>query len=241
MAKKGEKKVMKVFAASKATKVLRRSPSFVTKARAGPHAKDKALPLSIVLRDLMGIAKTAREARVILNERRVIVNGKITKDQKMPIGFMDVISLPSISKHYIMVYNKKGKLDIHETDKPTFKLSRIQNKTMTNKGLQLNLHDGRNMIVNKNEYNTGGTLKLAIPQQKILEYYPMEEGNIAYVTGGKHAGDIAHIQSMLEGTQTRAPLVVLKSKNTEFQTRRNYVFILGTKTPSIKINEEDEA
>jgi small subunit ribosomal protein S4e len=238
MASKGESKTMKIFAASKAMRVRRRRPSFVTRARAGPHPKDTSVPLSVVLRDLMGIAKTQREVSVVLNERRVLVDGQVVRDPKRPLGFMDVLSLPSISKHYRVVYDKMRRLSLQETDKPSFKLCRIQNKTMTCKGLQLNLHDSRNILVAKDEYKTGGTLKVSIPDQKILEYYPLDAGSIAYVTGGQHAGEVATVQSILAGTRTREPLVVLKAKDLEFQTKKDYVFILGTKTPAIRLREE---
>lgn len=239
MARKGERKNKKVYSTRKAMRVIRNKPKLVTKASAGAHPISESMPLTIVLRDLMRIAKTAREAKIILNEGRVKVDGRKAKDPRMPIGFMDVISFPSISKHYRMLYNKKGQLTLNEMDKPGFKLCRIQNKTITKEGIQLNLHDSRNIIVKKDEYKTGGTIKLAIPEQKIKDYYPMTTGNIAYITGGQHAGEVAVIQKSIEGTQNRKPLLVMKGKNKEFQTIREYAFILGTKEPTIKLKEED--
>lgn len=238
MAKKGGSKVTKVYKASKVFKPKRRKPAFVTSVRPGPHPKDRSVALSVVIRDMLNLARTAREARVILREGRVKVDGKVVKDPRRGIGFMDVISIPAINKHYRVVYDETRRLTLRETNEPDFKLCRIQNKTMTKKGLQLNLHDGRNILVDKDEYKTGDTIKIAIPSQKILEHYPMKEGSIVYVFGGKHAGEVGNVVEILPGTLTREPLVTLKSGDKEFQTSKEYAFVIGTKTPAIKLEGE---
>ena len=66
----------------------------------------------------------------------------------------------------------------------------------------------------------------------------MEKGSVAYVIGGKHAGEVATIQDILPGTKSREPLVMLKSEKEEFQTPKEYVFVVGTKTPVIKLKGE---
>lgn len=238
MARKGGSKVTKVYKVSKVFKPKRRKPAFVTSVRPGTHPKGRSLALSVVIRDMLGLAKTTREARVILREGRIKVDGKVVKDPRRGIGFMDVISIPAINKHYRVVYDQMRRLALRETSEPEFKLCRVQNKTMTKKGLQLNLHDGRNILIKEGKYKTGDTLKVALPTQKILDRYPMEKGSIAYVFGGKHAGEMGNIVEILPGTLTREPLVTLKAGDKEFQTSKEYAFVIGTKTPAIKLEGE---
>src|SRR3989304_4822409 len=74
-----------------------------------------------------------------------------------------------------------------------WKLCRIEDKTTVRGGkIQINLHDGRNLLVPKNEYRTGTTLKLQLPGQKVLGHYELVPGAPTVITGGKHGGEGAH-------------------------------------------------
>jgi small subunit ribosomal protein S4e len=237
MARKGERKIMKVYTAPKTMRVKRNKPKLVTGIRCGPHNKKAAVPISVVLRDLLEVADNNREVKVMLNEGRVKVDGKTVKDERRAIGFMDVVSFPSISKHYRVVYDKKGRLVLEETDQPQFKLCKILNKTQIKKGFQLNLHDGKNLVSKEKKYAPGGTLKVSLPTLEVKDYYPMQEGSVAYVYGGTHAGETGTIKNIIPGTLVRDSLVVLETKQQEFQSRKDYVFVLGTKTPVIDLEE----
>jgi len=238
MANKGETKTMKRLNAPRTAKIKRKAGKFLVQTKCGPHAKDKSVSLLTILRDLLGLSKTSKEAKTILNEGKLLVDGVIVKDVRRPIGFMDVISLPSVDKFYRVVYDRHGRIALVEIDRRNsgFKLSKVTGKTRINKGVtQLNLHDGKNMLVEKDTYSVGDVLKLSIPDQKIMDSYPLKEGSIAYVTGGKHAGQTATIKGIVEGTMNRNPLAVLQEKENEFQTRKNYVFVLGVKEPAVKL------
>ena len=64
--------------------------------------------------------------------------------------------------------------------------NQIKNKTTIKDGLtQLNLHDGRNIVLKKEEsnvtrYSTHDTVKISIPDQKILEKYELKIGNYGF-------------------------------------------------------------
>jgi small subunit ribosomal protein S4e len=238
MASKGEPKTMKRLNAPRTAKVLRKTSTYLVRTHAGPHAKQASVPLIIILRDMLGFAKTKHETKVILNENKLFVDGVIAKDIHRPVGFMDVISLPSVDKFYRVVYDRKGRIALVEIDRKSssFKLSKVTSKAKVAKGrTQINLHDGRNILVDKDAYGIGDVLKLSIPDQKVLDSFPLKEGSIAYVTGGKHAGETGTVKDIVDGTMVRAPLAVLQGKDKEFQTRKEYVFVLGVKEPAIKL------
>lgn len=54
----------------------------------GPHKMRECLPLSIFLRNRLKYALTYDEAKKILNQRLVKVDGKIRSDKTYPAGFM---------------------------------------------------------------------------------------------------------------------------------------------------------
>lgn len=236
MAKKGEKRVRKRLNASKVIPVPKKGSRFIVKASPGPHSIENSVPLLVVIRDMLKLADNAKEAKKIIHTGKILIDGKIVKNASYPVGFMDVISIPSINKFYRVLYDKKGRIVLSEIEasNSSFKLSRIKNKTVIKGGkTQLNLHDGKNLLTDK-KYKVGDVLKIELPKMKILDHFTLEKGNIAYITGGKHAGEIATIDDIIPGTMTRRPMVRLKSPNKHFETRKEYVFVVGTKEAVIK-------
>jgi len=238
MASKGESKSTKRLAAPKVAKIKRKGQKFVVRASRGPHSVKSSIPLTVAARELLGIVDNVREMKAVLNEGKVMVDGKAVKDHRLPVGFMDVISFPSVNKYYRVLYDAKGRLEPKEIDakQSVFKLCRIQGKTIVKGGkTQLNLHDGKNLLYDK-KCAAGDVIKVELPTLRVMDYYPLTEGSVAYVTGGKHAGEVATIKSIVAGTQMRRPLAVLEKGEETFETRRDYVFVLGVKEPAIKVD-----
>ena len=69
--------------------------------------------LLIVVRDILKVADNAREAKIIINNGDILVDGRARKDYKFPVGFMDVISLPKSKKVYRVLPDHKGRLVLH--------------------------------------------------------------------------------------------------------------------------------
>ncbi|MFB6076430.1 MAG: S4 domain-containing protein, partial [Candidatus Aenigmatarchaeota archaeon] len=71
-----------------------------------------------------------KEAREILNNGDVLVDGKIKKDYKYPVGIFDVVEFPKIEKSLRVVPSKKGfKLVEIEKSEKNKKLCKIRDKT----------------------------------------------------------------------------------------------------------------
>jgi len=237
MASKGETKIRKRLNAPRTMNIKRKGDRFIVKSASGPHAIEHSVPITVVLRDMLGLASNMREVKRILVDGKVFIDGKAIKDPHHPVGFMDVFTIPSVNKFYRVAYDTKSRIKLLDIDprNSQFKLSKIKNKTILKKGkVQLNLHDGKNILSDK-ECKTGDVLKLGGPSLKIVDMFPMQKGNIAYVTGGKHAGRTAIIEELVPGTAAREPLAILKDGEEEFQTRKDYVFVIGTKEPAIKL------
>ncbi|OYT61977.1 30S ribosomal protein S4e [Thermoplasmatales archaeon ex4484_30] len=227
---------LKRLKAPRSWKIERKVAKWAVKPSPGPHPVERSIPLLFVVRDYLRLADVGREAKKIIASRKVLVDGKARRDYKFPCGLMDVISLPEINEHYRVLFDARGVLRLVKIDEEhaKWKLCRIEGKTMVRGGkIQLNLHDGRNIVTEKNEYKTGDVLKISVPEQEILEHIPMQKGYLAMIIGGKHAGEIAKIEEIVV---TRSPLPnIVKLEN--ITTIKPYVFPIGKEEPLIRLPE----
>jgi small subunit ribosomal protein S4e len=218
---------------------------WVVKPASGPHSLENCLPLTLVLRELLGVAKTKKEAGMILSQGKVIVDGKKRLKTDFPIGLMDVISLPDLNKFYRVLPSDKGlSLSSISKSEADFKLSRVEDKTTVSGGVQVELHDGSNLLVkvadpkNPTEvtYETFDALKLSLPDKQVVAVLQTKVGNLAVITGGKNIGKMGKIVEIekTEAKKRRQALAVIEDANgAKYQTILNYVFSLGEKEPLI--------
>ncbi|HEV8595730.1 MAG TPA: 30S ribosomal protein S4e [Thermoplasmata archaeon] len=231
------KKHLKRLPAPRAWKLARKEFVWAYKPRAGPHAAEACLPLAMVLREALGLVDNAREAERVIFSRQILVDGRPIADPKFPVGLMDVVTLVPMKASYRMLLDGRGKLALVPIDaaEAAWKLCRVQDRgTVPGGKAQLRFHDGRTLLLGKHEYATGTTLKVAVPGQKILGQLPMTEGNIALLTGGQHAGQLVHLARVEKTRNPRANLVHFKEG---FSTIVDYVFVVGTETPEIRVPE----
>lgn len=241
MANMGSRKHLKRFKAPKMWPIDTKEDTWTTKTSAGPHALDASIPLVMVLRDILGLADNAREAKIILNNNEVLVDGTPRKDHRFPVGFMDVVSIPKINKYFRVLQDNKGRLVLHEIEEKdsTFKLVNIDNKTTIKGGkTQLNLHDGRNVITD-DDYKTGDVLLLNIPDQKVSDSIKFEEGSLGLITGGKHIGEVGKIVQINVTQSSKSNTVLIETEEGSFLTLARYVFVIGTDKPVISLLGDD--
>ncbi len=223
-------KHLKRLATPRSWTVPRKTNVYTTKPRAGPHAIERAVPLATVLRDYLDVAATGREARTAIGAGKVHVDGRVVKDPKFPVGFMDVVNIPSLKQSWRVVLDHKARLRFAEVPEKDagWKLAQIDGKTTVKGGkTQLNLHDGRNLLVKKDDYKTGDVLRLELPTQKITGHFPIGEGAEVFVTGGQHAGEVAPIATIEVTRSHKANLVHLKDGEKTFTTIKPYAFPIG--------------
>ena len=224
---------LKRLSAPRSWHVKRKGITFMTRPLPGGHTKDHSMSLTSVMRTLLKVAKTSKEVKYILNNKTVLVDGKRRKEPKFPVGLMDVITFPDLKESYRMTMDNKGRLVCMKTsDKEAgFKLSRIRSKTKLSKGkTQLNMLDGRAIIVDKDTYKTGDVLALELPSQKIKEHLKLDKKQSVLLIGGKHAGESGKIEEIKENK------LIYKNKDNEMiETLKKYAFVIGGAEPLIKI------
>ena len=128
MAKMGSRKHLKRYKAPKSWPIHPKEDTWTVKPSAGSHSIDKAIPLTLVIRDVLKLADNSREAKRIINSGNVLVDGRVVKDYKFPVGFMDVIEIPKTEESYRVLLDRKGRLQLDLIDDSSAKLSKIVNK-----------------------------------------------------------------------------------------------------------------
>ncbi len=236
MGNKGGRRHLKKLAAPRSWNIERKDLVWIAKPRPGPHSLAESMPLTSILTIVLKKAGTGREAERLIKGGDVAVDGRIVKDPKFPVGFMDVLSFSRVGESYLMSYDGYGRLELKPLKKEQkFKLCRIESKTVAKKGKKLiGLHDGRSMFVDK-EYKLGDVLKISVPDQKVLDHFEFKKGNLAYVIKGQHAGKIAKIKEEVKGTATREAMVVLEKEGETFNVPKRYLFVIGRDKPEVAL------
>ena len=228
---------MKRLAAPTVLKMPRRTTDrYIIKASPGPHPLNKSLPLAHVLRDIFGWAETMAEARQILNGRKVKVDGVVRTVPAFSIGLMDVLTVED--KSWRVVPSQKG-FALHPVpeNEATIKLLRVQNKNYVGGKLQLSLHDGRTMIVDKDIYKTGDVLVWDFASKQVKDVIQFKRGVNVILIEGQNRGKTARVEDTIIARSSQPNRVVLKMDNQTKETRRDYAFALGQERAVISIPE----
>lgn len=164
----------------------RKGPKYV--AVAG-YYREKGIPLLFVLREILKLAKTRREAKKILNKGEVKINNTIRKNDDFPVKVFDVVSFDRTKKHYrLQILNRKFVLnEIDEKDAGKKIVRIVGKKNLRGTKCQINLSDGTNFLFDK-EASVGDSVVLNTKENKIEKVLPLKEKSKIEVVRGKHAG-----------------------------------------------------
>jgi len=223
-------KHLKRLAVPRSWVIPRKTNVYTTKPRPGAHPIERALPLGTIVRDFLKLAATGREAARVIGAGEILVDGRVVKDAKFAVGFMDVVAVPKTKQAWRVFIDDKARLRLVPiaADQAGSKLVQITGKSTLSGGrTQLNFHDGRNLLVKKDDYATGDVLRLEVPSQKVLGHFPLKAGASVLITDGSHAGEVAPIKS-IEVTRSHKPnLIHLAVGEEAFATIKPYAFPIG--------------
>ncbi|CAD6491378.1 MAG: 30S ribosomal protein S4e [Candidatus Argoarchaeum ethanivorans] len=231
----------KRVAAPKTWPITRKTNTWIVNTNPGPHNKSLSMPLALIVRDMLKIANTLGETKKILNAENVLVDGRIRKNPKFPVGIFDVVAIPENKQYYRMLLSPNEKLELRSLEGPDGKkLCKITNKTTIKGGkVQLNLHDGTNMLATAEGYAPGDSLILSLPDKNIVKHLKFEEGSTAIIVGGKHSGETGSIvkKRVVHGSGLNA--VTVKTGERELETLEKYVYVIGEDKPEIMVGERN--
>jgi small subunit ribosomal protein S4e len=224
----------KRVAAPRSWPITRKTHHWVVGANPGAHSMETGIPLLVVVRDILKIANTAREAKTIINEKNIHVDGVARTDYKHMVGLFDIVSIPATNEYYRVLLDTKNRFKLFKEDAKAAKLCRINNKTIVKKGaVQLNLHDGSNVLAS-NDYKTFDTVILDTKDRKIIKHIVYKAGNLAMIVGGEHSGEIGKIKQIRKVRGSGTNMVALSNER-EFETIEDYIYVIGENIPEIKV------
>jgi small subunit ribosomal protein S4e len=241
MGRKGPTRHLKRHQAPAFWSIHRKEAVWAIKSSPGPHSFNTTMPLTVVIRDVLKIATTAREAKMIVKQGKVKVDGKIRLNERFPVGLMDVISMPDASVNYRVLPQRGGRWSLHQIkgDETSVKLVRIIGKTTLKEGIsQLRLHDGRTMnIAAETLYKVNDVLKIRVPSQEIIECITFKDQLSIIITGGRSQGETGIVIGFGDESGWKKTATVRTPNGEDIRTLMKYVFPIGVTESLISLPE----
>lgn len=171
--------------------ILRKGTKYI--ARASSHLND-SVPVIIAVRDMLKLARTAKEVKKMIQQKLLKLNGKPVKDYRQSILLFNILEA---DKQYSLSILPTGKF-VFVPSKESERLCKVTGKRLIGKGMiQLNLHDGTNLIT-KEKINVGDSLYLDF-NGKIKKHVAFSKGKKAFVTSGRYIGQKVEIADSKDG------------------------------------------
>lgn len=199
----------------------------------GPHPKMNSIPLVVLARDYFRLYLTFNEAKKAIKAKKFLVDGKEVTEDRFPVGMMDIITIKEKGESFLVVPSSKGfEFRKIEEKKVGSKYCQIIGKKVLKKGLQLNLHDGRNVLVPAKEgknYKTGDTLKINLKTGKIEKSYSYKEGAEVIIVRGVNRGKTGKIKEIMSKNDLQGPKVRIDLEGKEKIFAKDIVFLVPRK------------
>jgi len=229
---RGVKRHQKRLAAPSHWMLDKLTGDWAPKVSSGPHKARECLPLILLLRNRLKYALNYREAKAILVQRLVKVDGKIRTDHTYPAGFMDVVTLEKTKENFRLLYDTKGRfvvLKISEAE-ANYKLCRVQKVQKTAKSVNaIFTHDGRTIRFPDPEIKTNDTVRVDINTGAIMDFIKFEQGNLCMTTGGNNIGRVGTFVHRERHPGSFEIIHLRDTEGHEFATRIQNVMVIGQK------------
>lgn len=221
---------LKRLAAPKTWHVNRKKIKFITKPEPGPHGLQNGIALGTLIKEILGYASTTKEAKKMMHTDEIKVDGKARKDFRFPVGIFDTLEFSKTGECFRVILNKNGKIGVIKIsrEESAAKPCKIIGKKMIKGHLQLNLHDGKNIAVGKDNYKVGDTVILKLPGQEISKHIKMDKKAAIFLIGGKHIGEIGNVDDIIQNK-----IIYRDQKNNIIETSKEYSFVVGDSKPLI--------
>merc|ERR1712159_515351 len=163
-------------------------------------------------------------------ENQVLIDNKIRRDRKFPVGLMDVVSIPKTKDNYRMLYDVKGRFCLTKIKEKEseFKLCKVKKRLMgQNKIPYLVTHDARTLRFPHPDIKVFDVVKVNLASGAIEDTLPLEVGNNVLVTGGANRGRVGLITNRTK-IQGAFDMIAVKDKTGHsFNTRIDNCFVIG--------------
>ena len=228
MANKGNSRHIKSLASPGYFSIHRKEGGrYVVKPAPGRHSVEKSVALALFVKKV-GVAKTTSEATAVIKGGGVIVNGKVIKETKYPIGMNDHLALTAENKLYEAGINGRGQVSFEEVKggSPTQQYKVVGKYKSKGDSMMIRLHDGRVMKSAKGvERNDSVVVDKAMAIKEVLK---MKESAKCIVIDGVHVGTRGKVVEIRAGNMHKGAAAVIESAPGEkFETLVRNLMVIG--------------
>ena len=212
--------------------IKRKETKWITRVNPGTHPLTRSINLSLLIKDFLGFARTAREVRRILHQGMVLVDKKVRRDPRFPLGIMDIIEIPSLKQHYRLLLDAEGNFSLVAIpqEQQSLKPCKVIGKTiLKGRKTQLNLFDGRNLLLEDSSIKVGDTLVIDISKNQVQQHLKLEKNAGVYLSQGKKSGCFGTIKELVQEKNMIKPKIIIESGHDKIETLKEYAFVIDKK------------
>ncbi len=227
----------KTMMASRSLKVPRKTHFWIVTPAPGRHTKRDGIALLTVMRDYLKLGDKEREITRIISSGKVKVDGKVVRDRRFNLGFMDTLTVDGLDDVFRIVYDKKGRFVISKVKKQDAqkKLVKIVGKKAEGKDVfRISFHDGQNITSKEKDLKPGDVLLIKTPDKSIEEVLKLQPGSKVFLTGGTHVGQTAIVKTVEVKESSHANMLTFEEG---FGTVVDYAFPIGNQKFTFDLGE----
>ena len=178
---------------------------------------ENSVPVVIAVRDMLKLARTAAEVKKMIHKKLLKINGREIKDHREALHLFNILHA---GKNYILTFSETGKFILEETSHGESPYKVIGKKMLKNKKIQVNLHDGFNLISDK-PISVNDTVYLN-SEGKIAKHVTFEKGKNCFIIKGKYLGRKGKILNVENG---KAEIKIENAENSHFLEKGGVIII----------------
>lgn len=170
--------------------IKRKGSKYVARAASD---NSESVPVVIAIRDLLKLARTSREVKGMIHSKSLKLNGKTVKDLNESVKLFSILEA---DKKYLLTLLPTGRFSFVETKESSRLCKVISRSLFSGNKIQLNLHDGSNVLGSK-DIKVGDSIYLDF-SSKVKSHVKLEKGKDCFITLGKYIGHQGKILDLKE-------------------------------------------
>ncbi len=212
--------------------IARKGARFVVRPFPGSQGFAAGTSLSTFLVEMTHHVETNADLKRVLNAKQVLVDGTARTHPRAFVGLFDTVELPALKKAYRLVLGTHGLLLALPipVEESKLKMCKVIGKTsVTGGAVQLNLHDGTNIVMKDANHKIGDSVLLSLPDRVPVEHVRLEKDALVYLNSGSYQGSVGKVVA-LTGTNIRIAI-----KNETIETPTKCAMVIGKSKPLITV------
>jgi small subunit ribosomal protein S4e len=175
--------------------IKRKGTKYVARALINPN---NAVPVLVAIRDMLKLARTAREVNELRKDKLIKINGRTVIDSRESIQLFS--SLTVGDKSYRLSLLATNKFFFDDAKDASKRVCKIIGKRLVNGGqVQYSLHDGSS-IVGKADMAVNDSVYLD-NSQKMLKHVALDTGATVFITSGRYVGLTGKVTGRKDSTK----------------------------------------